>query len=96
MNVALIGSGSWGTAVAGLAAARAERVAMWAHSEETAAGINDEHHNPRYLVGYELPGNVIATTELVQALDDAEAIIFAVPSKHLHSCLLYTSPSPRD
>ena len=40
MNVALIGSGSWGTAVAGLAAARAERVTMWAHSEQTAAGIN--------------------------------------------------------
>ena len=33
MNVALIGSGSWGTAVAGLAAERAERVTMWAHSE---------------------------------------------------------------
>ena len=68
MNVALIGSGSWGTAVAGLAAARAERVTMWAHSEQTAAGINGEHRNPRYLVGYELPGSVVATTELVQAL----------------------------
>ena len=69
MNVALIGSGSWGTAVAGLAAARAERVTMWAHSEQTAAGINGEHRNPRYLVGYELPGNVVATTDLAQALD---------------------------
>ena len=70
MNVALIGSGSWGTAVAGLAAARAERVTMWAHSEQTAAGINGEHRNPRYLVGYELPGNVVATTDLAQALND--------------------------
>ena len=61
MNVALIGSGSWGTAVAGLAAARAERVTMWAHSEQTASGINGEHRNPRYLVGYKLPGNVVAT-----------------------------------
>ena len=83
MNVALIGSGSWGTAVAGLAAARAERMTMWAHSEQTAAGINGEHRNPRYLVGYELPDNVVATTELAQALDGAEAIIFAVPSTHL-------------
>lgn len=63
MNVALIGSGSWGTAVAGLAAARAERVTMWAHSEQTASGINGEHRNPRYLVGYKLPGNVVATTD---------------------------------
>ena len=79
MNVALIGSGSWGTAVAGLAAARAERVTMWAHSEQTAAGINGEHRNPRYLVGYVLPENVVATTVLAQALGRAPAIIFAVP-----------------
>lgn len=92
MNVALIGSGSWGTAVAGLAAARAERVTMWAHSEQTAAGINGEHRNPRYLVGYELPGNVVATTDLTQALDGAEAIIFAVPSTHLRSVSHQAAP----
>lgn len=92
MNVALIGSGSWGTAVAGLAAARAERVTMWAHSEQTAAGINGEHRNPRYLVGYELPGNVVATTDLSQALNGAEAIIFAVPSTHLRSVCHQAAP----
>lgn len=92
MNVALIGSGSWGTAVAGLAAARAERVTMWAHSKQTAAGINGEHRNPRYLADYELPGNVVATTDLAQALDDADAIIFAVPSTHLRSVCHQTAP----
>ena len=92
MNVALIGSGSWGTAVAGLAAARAERVTMWAHSEQTAAGINGEHRNPRYLVDYELPGNVVATMDLSQALDGAEAIIFAVPSTHLRSVCHQAAP----
>ena len=91
MNVALIGSGSWGTAVAGLAAARTERVTMWAHSEQTAAGINGEHCNPRYLVDYELPGNVVATTDLAQALDAAP-----------HTCAAYairqrpsSPPTPR-
>ena len=92
MNVALIGSGSWGTAVAGLAAARAERVTMWAHSEQTAAGINGEHRNPRYLVGYELPGNVVATTDLAQALNGADAIIFAMPSTHLRSVCQQAAP----
>lgn len=92
MNVALIGSGSWGTAVAGLAAARAVRVTMWAHSEQTAAGINGEHRNPRYLVGYELPNNVVATTELAQALDGADAIIFAVPSTHLRDVCHRAAP----
>ena len=92
MNVALIGSGSWGTAVAGLAAARAERVTMWAHSEQTAAGINGEHCNPRYLVDYELPETVVATTDLAQALEGAEAIIFAVPSTHLRSVCHKAAP----
>ncbi len=92
MNVALIGSGSWGTAVAGLAAARAERVTMWAHSEQTAAGINGEHRNPRYLVDYVLPENVVATTDLAQALDGVEAIIFAVPSTHLRSVCHQAAP----
>ena len=92
MNVALIGSGSWGTAVAGLAAARAEHVTMWAHSEQTAAGINGEHRNPRYLVDYELPSNVVATTDLTQTLDGAEAIIFAVPSTHLRSVCHQAAP----
>lgn len=92
MNVALIGSGSWGTAVAGLAAARAERVTMWAHSEQTAAGINGEHRNPRYLVDYVLPENVVATTDLAQALEGAVAIIFAVPSTHLRSVCQQAAP----
>ena len=92
MNVALIGSGSWGTAVAGLAAARAERVTMWAHGKQTAAGINGEHRNPRYLVDYVLPENVVATTDLAQALDGAEAIIFAVPSTHLRSVCHQAAP----
>ncbi len=92
MNVALIGSGSWGTAVAGLAAARAERVIMWAHSEQTAVGINGDHRNPRYLVDYVLPENVVATTDLAQALNGAEAIIFAVPSTHLRDVCHQAAP----
>ncbi len=90
MNVALIGSGSWGTAVAGLVAARAERVRMWAHGVQTAEGINRNHKNPRYLIDYELPANVAATVDIEQALEGADAVIFAVPSAHLrhiaHEC----------
>ena len=63
-----------------------------AHSEQTATGINAEHRNPRYLVDYELPGNVVAATDLSQALDGAEAIIFAVPSTHLRSVCHQAAP----
>ena len=95
MNIALIGSGSWGTAVAGLAAARADRVRMWAHGVQTAEGINQDHRNPRYLVDYDLPRNVEASTEIPWVLDGADAIVFAVPSAHLrhiaHECTPFIS-----
>lgn len=92
MNVALIGSGSWGTAVAGLAAVRADRVRMWAHGVQTAEGINRDHRNPRYLVDYELPENVEASSELSWALDGADAVIFAVPSTHLREISRASAP----
>ncbi len=92
MIVALIGSGSWGTAVAGLAAAKASAVNMWAHSDATAQGINESHKNPRYLSDYELPSNVSATTSLERSLEGADAVIFAVPSAHLRSIAHEAAP----
>lgn len=85
MKIALIGAGSWGTAVAGLAAARADSVVMWAHSPQTAEGINSDHRNPRYLVDYDLPAPISATSDLEAALTGADGVIFAVPSAHLRS-----------
>lgn len=85
MKIALIGAGSWGTAVAGLLADSVDSVAMWAHSPQTAVGINSNHVNPRYLDGYRLPDNVTASSSLQEVIDGAEGVIFAVPSTHLRS-----------
>ena len=84
MTIALSGSGSWGTAVAGLAAPHAD-VCMWAHSALCAEGINRDHRNPRYLEDYRLPDNVQATCDLERALEGADGAIFAVPSSHLRA-----------
>lgn len=83
MKIAMIGAGSWGTAVAGLAAARAESVYMWAHSASTAEGINQNGYNPRYLCDYKLPDNIVATHDIERCVTGADGIIFAVPSTHL-------------
>ncbi|MBE6469533.1 MAG: NAD(P)-dependent glycerol-3-phosphate dehydrogenase [Coriobacteriaceae bacterium] len=85
MRIALIGAGSWGTAVAGLAAAGADEVSVWAHEPAVAAGINDAHRNPSYLTDYDLPANVVASSVLERALDGADGIIFATPSAHLRA-----------
>lgn len=92
MKVSLIGMGSWGTAAAGLVAAHASQVIAWAHSEEVCAGINEAHRNPRYLSGYELPGNVSATSSLEEALQDTDAALLVVPSSHLADIMAESAP----
>ena len=84
-KVAVIGSGSWGTAFCGLLAPHCDSVSLWCRSAEVAAGINETHHNPRHLVDYELPTNVFATPSAAEALGESEAVILALPSSHLRS-----------
>ena len=61
MRVAVIGAGSWGTAVAAIACANADAV-LWARRAELADTINSTHESPSYLPGIELPASLRATS----------------------------------
>jgi glycerol-3-phosphate dehydrogenase (NAD(P)+) len=78
MRVAVIGAGSWGTAVASLVAAHAPTV-LWARREELAAAINATSENPDYLPGHPLPPSLEATSDLARA-SRADVVVMAVPS----------------
>ena len=91
MRVAVIGAGSWGTAVAALAGAHGS-VQLWARSEATVSTIRETSRNPAYLPDLELPGSVSATTDLEMALDRAEAIVMAVPSHGFRAVLRSAAP----
>ena len=69
LNVALLGGGSWGTAVAALVA-RNGPVTLWARDPDTVAEINEQHTNARYLPGTKLPDSLRATTDIAQAVLD--------------------------
>lgn len=86
MRVAVIGAGSWGTAVAALAAENAE-VTLWARDAELAATIDTEHENPRYLPDLELPATLRATGALREAATSADVIVMAVPSHGFRAVL---------
>lgn len=90
MNIALMGTGSWGTAMAGVVADHGHRVTMWSHDAAPMVEINERHTNSRYLKGYELPREVRATSSHEVALAGVDAVIFAVPSAFLrgvaHDC----------
>jgi glycerol-3-phosphate dehydrogenase (NAD(P)+) len=78
-HVAVIGAGSWGTAMASLLAANAPTT-LWARSGELAASISATHENERYLPGIALCGSLKATADLHEALTGATTIFWAVPS----------------
>lgn len=86
MQVAVIGAGSWGTAVAGLVAVK-QPITLWARRPELATAINDTHENPDYLPGHALSERITATSDLAAALTGAEAIVMGVPSHGFRSVL---------
>ncbi len=78
--MAVIGAGSWGTALAMVAARNHHIVRLWAREEEVAAGINRERRNPFYLSDFNLPENIYATTSIQAALEDCDFVLLVVPS----------------
>jgi glycerol-3-phosphate dehydrogenase (NAD(P)+) len=78
-TVAVIGAGTWGTAIAGLVARRSNTV-LWARSQQLAEAINRTAENPDYLPGTRLPEGLRATSDLGDALQGADLVVMAVPS----------------
>jgi glycerol-3-phosphate dehydrogenase (NAD(P)+) len=91
-KVSVIGSGSWGTAAAGLVAKNAGRVVIWARSEEVASSIREAHVNPRHLRDYVLPDNVSSTSDFAEVARESEALVVAVPSDYLRSTMRALAP----
>ncbi len=81
MRLSVVGGGAWGTALAAHAARAGLPVRMWVREPEVAAAVNDRHENPAYLPGVELPAALRATTELGEALADAETVLVVIPSE---------------
>ncbi len=82
MRIAVLGGGSWGTALAAQARRAGNDVRTWARSAPVVEAINVRHENRGYLPGIALPSDLRATTSLEDALADAETAIVAVPSEH--------------
>lgn len=84
-KVAVMGSGSWGTAMAGLLAERSRDVALWCRDAALAEAVSATRRNPRHLTDYELPANVRATADAAGALAGAEVVVLAAPSAYLRA-----------
>lgn len=79
-RVAVIGAGSWGTALAGLLARQGHPCVLWSRNERVARQIREERVNAEYLPDVELPRDLRVTLHWPEALDAAEFVVVAVPS----------------
>jgi len=79
-RITIIGAGSWGTALAIVAARVGHEVRLWSRSPEVVRTINELHTNPSYLVDAIIPSEVTATGDLVAAIADSSLLILAAPS----------------
>lgn len=83
MKIAVIGAGSWGTALANLLAHNGHNVSLWARRSEVVTSINKDHRNPRYLTDVELHSDVVATLSHRDAVLRARAAVIVTPSNLL-------------
>lgn len=96
-QVAVIGNGSWATALVKILTEHPEvYIHWWMRDSETAEYISENHHNPKYLSSVELhPEHFEVHTTMQEAIDIAEIILFAVPSAFLHQSI-GTTKLPKD
>ncbi len=85
MTVAVVGGGSWGTALAVHVARAGRPVTVWAREPEIVDAIERHGRNPWYLSDVDLPKTVRATGDIAVALADADLVIIAVPSEFVRS-----------
>ncbi|MGM0806015.1 MAG: NAD(P)H-dependent glycerol-3-phosphate dehydrogenase [Bacillota bacterium] len=86
-NVAVLGAGSWGTALAIVLADNGHNVSLWGRREDQVNEINNDHKNEKYLPGVELPENIQATTQLKECVKEADTIVLVTPTKAMREVL---------
>ncbi len=87
-TIAVIGGGSWATALIKILSNNSPRLEWWVRNEETVAFINKYHHNPNYLSDVEVDMDKInVSSDLKKVVAGAECVILAVPAAFLKTAL---------
>jgi len=92
MKISIIGAGSFGTAVAAVAARCGNEVVLWAHDPTVATEISDTRRNPIYLPSIALDQSVRATSSLAEAVAFSDVLFMIVPSHHYRGVLAQMRP----
>jgi len=80
-RVAVLGAGSWGTALAHHLSRAGHDVALWGRDVEVLKAIHETKRNPRYLVETPLSSSLRTESDLAQVLKQSEVVVIAVPAE---------------
>lgn len=92
-RITVLGAGAWGTALAiSLARRGGHRLGLWAHTPSLAEQLHESGENLSYLPGFILPVDVHVTSDLPEAIFEADIIVCVMPSQHLRSVISHIAP----
>lgn len=80
MKIAVIGSGSWGTAIAMLLANKGNSVYLWSWQQKETDKLNSDRENREFLPGVKFSDNIVCSHDLGECINGAEVVVTAVPS----------------
>lgn len=96
-RIAVLGAGSWGTALASHCARVGHDVRLWGRDRTLVSEIMAARENPRYLPGIPVSDAITATSSLADAVDGAAIVIAAIPSHGMRDVLRQAAPAvPRN
>lgn len=91
-TIAVLGAGSWGTALAIQLARNGMHTLLWGRNSEAMAAMAERGSNERYLPGIKFPDGVIPTSDLEQTLHQADEILIVIPSHAFRDILQTIAP----
>ncbi len=90
-GIAVLGAGSWGTALALLLARNGHEVVLWGHLPDAVAALNQDRENREFLPGFPFPDNITASHDLDDAVNGRD-ILVVVPSHAFRGALKQLAP----
>ena len=92
----VIGSGSWGTALARVLSKNGHEVTLWSRREEESRMLREERENKSKLPGVKLPDDILCTTDLEQTVEGKDILVLATASPSIRSMAKKMAPYVAD
>ncbi len=92
LTIAVLGGGSFGTAISNIIAANGHHTFLWMRDAERALKCQQERENPEYLPGYMLNENLSVTSELAACVEQSDVVVISVPSQSFRDVTRLAKP----